>query len=92
MDAPKKERRRVDGAHKKAHLRTVENPRRLTGAPFDSHLLFLVENVLGIRFRQDAIDIIFWVDGHDFVNTSAGVGDAAGPNLDYDHEECFEIN
>jgi len=44
VDASRKEWRREDGAHKKAHLQTVEYSVKAIGAGIDAHFLFLHNN------------------------------------------------
>jgi len=44
VDASRKEWRREDGAHKKAHLQTVEYSVKAIGAGIDAHFLFLYNN------------------------------------------------
>ena len=62
MDAPEKEWRREDGAHKKVHLRTVENPRWQSEPRSVLIFLFSVGDIDRFGLRKDAVDVVFGID------------------------------
>lgn len=58
MDAPEKEWRREDGAHKKVHLRTVENP-RWQSEPRSVLIFFIFgRGYRLVLIKKDAVDTI----------------------------------
>ena len=67
MDAPEKEWRREDGAHKKVHLRTVENPRWQSEPRSVLIFLFLVEDIGWFCFGKNSVDTILRIDRYDFI-------------------------
>ena len=76
MDAPEKEWRREDGAHKKVHLRTVEYSVTAIGARIDAHFfLFLIKNIRGIHLRKDAVDVIFRINRYNAVDVRPRIHD-----------------